>query len=372
MRSLKISTASRAAALSVSGRCIAKGSEMTKITTHQLSELILGCSSRRTANTCTAVGQIVDVASAARTGLLAGGVEEHFLFLKPELLSIKHKGKLRRALEMVFSPLMEIGEVDQAVLLAADSVEARGMVRAQYRILRSLATELSPWAVQAVHVCMDPDPPTQVYTASEALEMFWEDDAVRLSEDWDKGTSLKVGPGLYACRLTKDAHTFAVLNGFYPAQESWLCQSGGQLLCFRLKTSLPLCQVREEVVGSVAPEFARPGSIRHQLYLAREQLGFSNIAISKNALHIAPNALDSLLGVGFLNQFDKTSGTSELFRKYVELHQSSLLPVLRRYIAPNEISSPVQIMLHTQCEDLTYRGCLDVMRGFQSVECADG
>ncbi|MNQ18894.1 hypothetical protein D3C85_319480 [compost metagenome] len=345
---------------------------MAKVTTQQLSELILGCSSRRTANTCTAVGQVVDVASAACTGLLKGGVEEHFLFLKPELLSIKQKDQLRRALEIVFSSLMEIGEVDQAVLLAADSVEARGMVQGQYRILRSLATEPTPWAVQAVHECMDSDPPTQVYTASAALEMFWEDDAVRLSEDWDKGTGMKVGPGLYTCRLTKGAHTFAVLNGFYPAQESWLCQSGGQLLCFRLKTSLPLCQVREEVVGSVAPEFARPGSIRHQLYLAREQLGFSNIAISRNALHIAPNALDSLLGVDFLNRFNKTSGTNELFRQYVELHQPSLLPVLHHYIAPNEIVSPAQLFLHTQCEDLTYRGCLDVMRECQLGLCASG
>lgn len=345
---------------------------MKKTTLEQLGDLILGGSSRRTADTCIAVGQVVDVASAACTGLHEDGIEEHFLFLKPELLSIQHKDQLRHALEIVFLPLMEIGEVDQAVLLAADSAEARGMVQGQYRILRSLATEHTPWAVQAVHECMKCDPPTQVYTASEALETFWEDDAARLSEDWDKGAGMKVGPGLYACRLTKGAHTFAVLNGFYPAQESWLCQSGGQLLCFRLKTSLPLSQVREEVIGSVAPEFARHGSIRHQLYLAREQLGFSNIAISRNALHIAPNALDSLLGVGFLSRFGKTHGPSERFRQYIELHQPSLLPVLHGYTAPNDRVSTVQLMLHTQCEDLNYRGCLDVMSECQLAEGANG
>lgn len=345
---------------------------MKKIRLEQLSELILDRASRPTVDTCMAVGQVVDVAGAICNGLHEGDIEEHFLFLKPELLSIQHKDHLRHALETVFLPLMEIGEVNQAVLLAADSAEARGMVQGQYRILRSLATEPMPWAIQAVHECMKYDPPTQVYTASEALETFWEDNAAWLSEDWDNGAGMKVGPGLYACRLTKGAHTFAVINGFYPAQESWLCQSGGQLLCFGLKTSLPLSQVREYVIGSVAPEFARHGSIRHQLYLAREQLGFSNIAISRNALHIAPNALDSLLGVGFLSRFDKASGARELFRQYIELHQPSLLSVLHRYIAPNKIASTVQLMLHAQCEDLTYRGCLDVMNECQLAALANG
>jgi len=334
---------------------------MKEVTLEKLSDLILGGASRSPVGTCMAVGKVVDVASAVCTGLQEGSIEEHFLFLKPELLSIQHKDQLRRALETVFLPLMEIGEVDQAVLLAADSAEARGMVQGQYRILRSLATEPTPWALQVVQERMKCDPPTKVYTASEALKTFWEGDAARLSEDWDKGAGVKVGPGLYACRLIKGAHTFAVLNGFYPAQESWLCQSGGQLLCFRLKTSMPLSQVREEVIGSVAPQFARHGSIRHQLYLAREQLGFSNIAISRNALHIAPNALDSLLGVRFLSRFDKAYETSELFRQYLGLHQPSLLPVLHHYTAQNDIVSTVQLMLHTQCEDLNYRECLDVM-----------
>lgn len=337
---------------------------MTQLSINQLCDRVLSNATRQGANSSIALGQLVEEVGAANAPLLAGGVEEHFLFLKPELLSVKHKDPLQHALKLVFSPLMAIGEIDQVVLIAADSQAARTMVRGQYRILRALANEPSAQAEHAVHDCLQSEHPLPVYTASQALEMFWRNDTAQLSEDWDKGTCIKVGPGLYASRMSKGGHAFAVLNGFYPYQESWLCQHGGQLLCFRLKTTLPLSKVREEVVGSVNPECARPGSIRHQLYLARETLGFNDIAISRNALHIAPNALDSCLGMRFLSRLGNTAEAGGLFHRYVELHQPSLLQMLSRYISPADKLSAEQLMLHTRCEDLTYRECLDVMSDY--------
>lgn len=300
--------------------------------------------------------------------------EEHFVFVKPELLDYQHGAIVKDTLEIVLSKLSEVGIVDLMVLISSPSVQAERILHAQYKVLHALSSEPPDWLRKKTRDAIRNQlslkcAAQEILTASEAVERFWHGDIEALRKEWDSQASVKVGPGFYVSQFQHSSETFAVVNGFYPSQHAWLTRTGGHLLCLRLNTSLPMHHLREQVIGAVRPEEAKRGSIRQAIFERKESLGLSEVSLSKNGVHISPNPFDAMLGITHLHSLHGADITKCSFYQHALRESPDLAHYLEDYVYREQLTE-LQYDIHSQCEDLSYKDCIDMLKDWHNEKSA--
>jgi hypothetical protein len=282
-----------------------------------------------------------------------GGSYNHaFCFLKPHAVTAQSEWLVRG-----YCAAKGI-EVMRCVALAAEQIDAQGLVDQHYGVLATHAMHTLPAALPvsaakaaAFAAAFDVEWGAAV-AAGDAMNCAQAGaadlggcDARECERLWRAGTVLKLAPGLYISGFASPvdaARTIFVVNGFYASMRAQFTKPGEKLLVLELRWAEPggaggggpsWAAFRQECVGATDPASAAPGSLRGLALAQWEALGLAAPPKgAENFLHAsagpAEAAAERRIWLGTAEADDPLLGRCA--------EGSALLGVLRRWCA-NEV-----------------------------------
>jgi hypothetical protein len=103
----------------------------------------------------------------------------------------------------------------------------------------------------------------------------------------------KLGAGVYAATADWFGKQLVVLNGFHPYQVETLSDDKSALLAVECWSRTAFKALRNEVIGTVDPSRAQAGSLRRIFCDRSLSLGFQEVCIQFNFVHISPGPLEA-------------------------------------------------------------------------------
>jgi hypothetical protein len=251
-------------------------------------------------------GQLIDLrdASTRRRAVLyedwdRPGSNEMVLFLKPETMALSEEG-LGQVLDLLTERLSAYRfGVESVVFLPSEYLKQYGVIDEHYgvinRLARSAQENLSDEAREKFAA--------QYGTAADAVDVlggfeflarFSEVSPEALEELWGAARSDKLAPGTYCRRVEHAGAELFLVNGFHPHQVAHFTSPGRAILVVVLRGDTSWREARTSFVGATRPQDAVPESLRGLLLSRQYQLGFAEVSMGYNGVHLSAGPVEGL------------------------------------------------------------------------------
>ena len=136
----------------------------------------------------------------------------------------------------------------------------------------------------------------RVFNSAQYMAEFGIGSGKELSRIWTGGEFMKLGPGLYVCKV-KDADIF-IINGFYPGMRERFTAPEAEILWYAVafeQAKLAWKDFRGSVIGATDPSKAGEGSIRNRLFAEYSSFGLQfRPTMSDNGVHASAGPIEGM------------------------------------------------------------------------------
>lgn len=230
-----------------------------------------------------------------------------FVFVKPHAVSEAVKDLVKSKLEGRGITILRSGKIDAA------TIDKQGLIDAHYGAIASRAMKQKP-----AELVVQPEAKAEF---EKLFKVSWEhalekglvfnaaDAAAKLgiaplalSEKFDKTkrgeSQVKFGGGFYVGKIDD----VFVVNGFYTRMRSKYTTAGTSIFYYEVEWNaahLSWASFRGEVIGATNPKEAKPGSIRHDIFLKWSSLGLAaEPDTGDNGVHASASPFEGLVEKG--------------------------------------------------------------------------
>jgi len=186
----------------------------------------------------------------------------------------------------------------------------------------------------------------------------------------------KLGSGTYSIAANLFNQKVLILNGFHPYQLEHLTQSGTQILALACSSSRKWKDLRENLIGSINPQYAKNGSFRRELSDGQRDFSLEQIDVAHNYIHISPGPLEGLFQVvRFMSNYEEQSIVPfERINlgKAPGLHfDENAMTILEKNPEIHIDETPIPVFDYTEDMDTVYVHDF-LLRNFQNLVAVDG
>ena len=126
--------------------------------------------------------------------------------------------------------------------------------------------------------------------------------------------------GFYVRHLEKDGKDLIMVDGFHPKQLAYYTDPSHRIVLMLLHSNTSWSDLRNKMVGATYPEKAVPDSIRGIIYSRAKELGFGEVTIANNCVHLSGGPFEGMFEI------------SNFFGKIASLDISKQWPLTLRYM----------------------------------------
>lgn len=287
------------------------------------------------------------------------------LFTKPELF-LGGAENVDAVLREIFARLREVEVcLGGIVVIAPKDVQERELIAKCYERLANVSVDGLSECAAAQRQAIEREAGNRgvrlenIIGGEQFLCQFPDYTAEALGSMVDEQGCKKFGAGVYASFITVADKELMVLNGFYPAQESWLSRGRVPLVALCCYSNFSPREIRERLIGSIIPSEASPGTLRRTFFEKRKEYGLDRVDIARNCIHFSANPVDAafyqcvLFGVGLAdtalgkkaNQFGLSAETIRELYYAKDLEYREELADLRDMIEDMETEECLSLVL---------------------------
>lgn len=294
-----------------------------------------------------------------------------FLFLKPEVLSIRDSVNIDAVISLFLNHCDEWGvNIGGIKVFSGKAIRNNRLIERNYETLFSISNGGLTACSDSVRKNITTEFPN-LHTSScsilgghQFLRKFTNLTAGVLNQLIDTKATKKVGSGAYAVKIHYSGNDYLLINAFHPYQIETLSPMGGVIIALECFSEHPWTVLRNQFIGTVVPENASSQSFRRKLFEGKRHLNLKNVDISNNGIHISPGPLEAAFQ--FKTFFSETEHTfiEALLKK---IYPSSFIDFLFKNPHLKSSSAAAEKTLFEQTEDMCASTVIQYLDNYYST-----
>ena len=242
------------------------------------------------------------------------GLNEHCLFLKPELTRLGDR--FSSVWELIADRLSAFDqEIVAGVALPGSYLQRHSVMEQHYGVIDDVSRRGRAAFSEGARMRFDElfseaaATGSGILGAHQFLEAFPYFSARALADLYDNLNTQRLAGGTHAASVTIRGNQYVLLNGFHPDQLERFTSPDATTLVFVCRTSLAWSDIRRKFTGATNPVEANSGSIRAQLRSRREELGIPEVSSGLNGVHVSAGPIEGMVEViRYLSNWDEGQG----------------------------------------------------------------
>ena len=228
---------------------------------------------------------------------LEPGQQRCCLLLKPGVL--EPEVDLVAVFDLLYRTLASRGFTVRRVLTVPGSVLRRTSIMAgHYETLHAEAiTPVRARAPDALRVVSERfgagARDNEVIGAYEALERWAVLTPSTLDEVWQESPQVRVDESCFGALTRLNGHEILLVNGFVPRLMELYARQQSVIAVHELVCAMPVQAARHTILGAPNPVTAERGTLRRELYEARDRLRIVDIRLGWNGVHMSSSQDES-------------------------------------------------------------------------------
>lgn len=260
----------------------------------------------------------------------SGWRNELLLFIKPEVFLLKDRENVRKTVGIMLDNLKKFEvKIDGVYAVNGRVLGKNNIMSRHYGYINTVSNSASKIVDEEtrkrIGEMFSLTGDFDIVGGHEYLQRYPGETVDTLDAEWFREKSLRVRSGFYVRLLKKDGKDVVLVNGFNPKQLSYFTDPTHRIVLMLLHSNASWSDLRNVMVGGTYPEKAVPESIRGILYANAKALGFGEVTIANNCVHLSAGPFEGMFEI------------VNFFGKIAELDIKKQWPLALRYMLASGI-----------------------------------